>query len=78
MLKINNGVLVNAGFNLLGKNIKKKSSIVSSKITLTNNEIKDIIEVTKSLGNTGTLLKETIRRITSQEGGFFNIPRLLM
>ena len=51
---------------------------MSSKITLTNNEIKNIIEVTKSLANTGILLKETTRRITSPEGGFFNFPRLLM
>ena len=34
--------------------------------TLTNNEIKDIIKLIKSLENRGILLKETTRKITSQ------------
>ena len=43
-----------------------------SGITLTNNEIKYIMKVIKSLENRGILLKKTTRKITSQEGGFFN------
>ena len=43
--KINNDITVDAGLNLLGKNIKKGiSSITDSGLTLTNNEIKDIIK----------------------------------
>ena len=45
-------------------------SITGSGITLTNNEIKDIMKVIKYLENRGILLKETIRKITSQEGEF--------
>ena len=47
-------------------------------IVLRNNEIKDIIKVTKSLKNRGILLKGTNRKTASQEGGFLNFPRLLM
>ena len=36
-------------------------------ITLTNNEIKDIMKVIKSLENRGILSKGTTRKITSQE-----------
>ena len=43
-----------------------------SGITLTNNEIKDIMKVIKSLENSGVLLKGTTRKFTSQEGGFLN------
>ena len=39
-------------------------------VTLRNNEIKDIMKVIKSLENRGILLKGTIRKIASQEGGF--------
>ena len=38
-------------------------------MTLTNNELKGIIKVIKSLENRGILLKGTTRKITSQEGG---------
>ena len=73
LLKINNDTLVDAGVNLLGKKIKKGiSSITGSGISLTNNEIKDIIKVIKSLENAGILLKGPTRKITSQEGGFLN------
>ena len=47
-------------------------------ITLTNNEIKDIIKVIKYLENRGTLSKKTNRKIASQEGGFLNFLKLLM
>ena len=36
------------------------------------------MKVIKSLENRGILLKETTRKITSQEGGFPNFLRLLM
>ena len=53
--KINN-VFLDAGLNLLGKKIKKViSSIAGSGITLTDNEIKDINKVIKSLDNRGIL-----------------------
>ena len=38
-------------------------------MTLTNNELKGIIKVIKSLENREILLKGTTRKITSQEGG---------
>ena len=38
-----------------------------SRIMLTNNEIKDIMKVVKSLGNRRILLKGTTRKITSQD-----------
>ena len=47
-------------------------------ITLTNNEIKDIMKVVKSLENREILLKGTTTKITSQEGGFLNILWSLM
>ena len=47
-------------------------------MTLTNNEIKDIMKVIKSLENRGTLLKETTIKITSQEGRFLYFFRPLM
>ena len=37
---------------------------------LTNNEIKDIIKVIRSLENRGILLKETIRKITFKKEDF--------
>ena len=39
-------------------------------ITLTNNEIKNIIKIINSLRNRGILLKETTRKTISQEGVF--------
>ena len=49
-----------------------------SGITLTNNEIKDIITVIKSLESRGMLLNGTTRKITSQEGGRLSFIRPLM
>ena len=46
--------------------------------TLTNNEIKDIMKVSKSLENRVILLKWTTRKTTSQEGGFFGFLKPLM
>ena len=47
-----------------------KEYITDSGVTLTNNEIKDIIKVIKSLENWGTLLKETTTKVTSQGVGY--------
>ena len=49
-----------------------------SEITLTDNGIKDIMKVVKSLENRETSLKGTARKITSQEGGFLNFLKSLM
>ena len=56
----------------------KKLKITGSGITLTNNEIKDIIKVIRYLENRGILLKGAIKKVTSQEGGFLNFLRPLM
>ena len=45
------------------------------KITLTNNEIKYIMKVIRSLENRGILLKGTTRKIAGQEGRFLNFLR---
>ena len=55
--KLNEYDLVDAGLNLLGNKIKKGVlTITGSGITLTNNEIKYIMKVIKSLENRGILL----------------------
>ena len=57
---------------------RRISSIKCSRITLRSNEIKDVIKVIKSLEKRGILLKGTIRKYTSQKGGFLNLLRPLM
>ena len=47
-------------------------------ITLTDNEITDIIKVIMSLENGGIFLKGTTRRITSHDVRFSNFLRPLM
>ena len=70
---------MDTGLCLLGEKIKKGiSSITGLETTLTNNEIKDIMKVIKSLENRGVSLKGTTIKITSQEGGFLNFLRPLM
>ena len=49
-----------------------------SRITLTNNVIKDIIKVIRSLENQGISLKGTTKKVTSQEGGFLSFLKPLM
>ena len=72
----------NLGKNVLDKHLDKfdKEFITNrgSGITLTNNEIKDITKVSKSLENRGILLKGTTRKITTQQGGFLNFLRPLI
>ena len=61
------------------KNLKNAfDKALRTGIALTNNAIKDIVKVIKSLKNRGILLKGTARKITTQEGGFFNFVRPLM
>ena len=59
-------------------NLEKFSSSRGSETTLTNNEIKYIIKVIKSLENRAILLKGTTRKIISQERRFLQFLRLLM
>ena len=54
------------------------SSMTDSGITLTNDEIRDIMRAIKTSENKGILLKGTTRKITSQEEGFLNSLRPLM
>ena len=77
------GIARNLGNDFLDKQIssfnKKYITGKGSGITiLTNNEIKDILKVIKSLENRRILLKETTRKITSHEGRFLNFLRSLM
>ena len=58
---------INKGINELNKTFTSRKD---SWITLTNNKIKDILKVIKSLENREILLKGTTRKITSQQGGF--------
>ena len=60
------------------KIIPDYNNIIGSGITLTNNEIKDIMKVIKSLRNREISLKGTAKKITSQEGGFLSFLRSLM
>ena len=66
---------INKVINERSKNFRSSKG---SGITLTNNEIKDIIKLINSLENRGILLKGTTRKNTSQEGGFLNFLRPLM
>ena len=71
--------LVDTVLNVIGKAIKKKlPNFKCSGLTLTNNEIKDIIKVIRSLENRGIFLKGTTRKTTNQEVGFLNFLRPLM
>ena len=57
---------------------KKFTWSKGSGITLTNNEIKYIMKVIKSLENRRILLKGTTSKTTSHQGGFLNVLRPLM
>ena len=68
---------------VIAKNLEKKildkqmdqfnqEYITGSGVTLTNNEIKDIIKVIRSLEKRGILLNETKRKIASQKGEVLN------
>ena len=70
-----NNLFTDAALNTIGKMIKEN---IGSGITLINYETKDIMEVVTSLENRRILLKETTRKITSQEVGFLNFIRIVM
>ena len=77
--KLDDGLLVDTGLNMIDKkNKKKNSSTTGSRITLTNKEIKYVIKTIKSLENGGILLKGTTRKPTSQEERFLNCLKPLM
>ena len=72
-------ILVDTRLNIIGKKIKKETlSITRSRITLSNNEIKAIIKVTKSLENRRILLKGPTRKSTGEEGGILHFLRTLI
>ena len=77
--EIDSKLFLDAGLNIIGKKINKGiSSITASGITLTNNEVKNILKVIKSLENRENLLKAATTKITSQEQGFLSFIRPLM
>ena len=62
---INNIIKVATDFKNVTKDFKNVSDkVLGTGITLTDNEIKDIIKVIKSLENRGILLKGTTRKIS--------------
>ena len=66
-------------FNIINKNISKKfSSVLSSGRTLTKNEIKDIVIVTRSIQNRRFLLKRTAGKFIDKEGELLNFLDQLM
>ena len=56
----------------------KYKKITGSGITLKDNETKDIIKVIRTWENRGILLKETTRKINSEDGRFINFLGPLM
>ena len=72
-------IAVNFGKVFLNEQIDRfhEEYLTGSGTTLTNNKIKDVIKVIKSLENRGTLLKGTTAKATSQKG-FLNFLRPLM
>ena len=66
-------VLTDARGNAIGRKIKEQNlTITGLGITLTNNEIKDVMNVVRFIENRESLLKRTTRKINIQEGGFLN------
>ena len=57
---------------------KQAIKVKGDRVTLTNNEIKYIMKVIKSLENRGILIKGTVRKIASKEGGLLNFLRKLV
>ena len=60
------------------KNILPGPTTFGTGITLTNDEIKNIVKVIKSLENRGILSKGTTKKINIEEGGSLNFLRSLM
>ena len=65
--------LADAGLKFIHKEKKSKerlSSITGSEITLTNNEIKNVIKVISSLEKRGTLFKGTTKNLPLKKKDF--------
>ena len=62
--------------NVIGKINKDKVTALG--INLTNNEVKYIIKVIRSLEKSRSILKGSTWKITGQKGGFLNLFRPLM
>ena len=70
-------LIVNAGPNSLSKNLKKGLlSITGSRKTLANNEIKDIIEVIRSLNSKRIFLKRTNENAINKKEGSLAIYKI--
>ena len=77
--RVNNNLFVDVGLYIIGKKIWKEIWLMTgSGIAITNSKIKYIMKAVKSLENRKISLKETTRKITSQEGGFLNSIEPLM
>ena len=68
-------LLLKTGRDLLNREVL---SAIGSRITLTDNELKDITKVIRSLENRGILWKGTAGKGISQDGGLLNFLGLLM
>ena len=68
-------LLLKTGRDLLNREVL---SAIGSRITLTDNELKDITKVIRSLENRGILWKGTAGKCISQDGGLLNFLGLLM
>ena len=71
----------NFRFFCCSRNVSRKKTCKKMKgdgITLTNNGIKFIMKVIKSLKNREILLKGSTQKVTTQEGGFIIFFRPLM
>ena len=78
-MTINNIIKIAGDSKNVIKDFKNASDkLLGTGITLTDNEIKDILKVIKSSENRGILLKGTTRKMTSQRGRFLNFLRPLM
>ena len=58
--------------SFLNKADKLQKIVTGHGMTLTNNDIKDIITVIKSLDNRENLLKTTTKKVKNQKGGFLS------
>ena len=62
--------MLNVGIIFSVKILKKNLSITASGLTITNNEVEDVIKVIRSLGNKEILWKRTTEKNICQKGRF--------
>ena len=62
--------MLNVGIIFSVKILKKNLSITASALTITNNEVEDVIKVIRSLGNKEILWKRTTEKNVCQKGTF--------